>query len=214
MPRRPPCRGIHRSRGTAVGGYDPWVLSPSDPLPSRPCRVAVAGVSGAGKTTLAGRIAAVIGVEHVEIDGLFHGSDWVPRPTFVADVEEFVRRDGWTTEWQYRDARPLVADRAEVLVWLDLPFWTSTFPRVVRRTVRRRRRREVLWNGNTEPPLSGILTDREHIIRWAISTRHKYGRAIPDLERVHPDLAIVRLRSQRDVERWLAGPLAAAVGAG
>jgi adenylate kinase family enzyme len=151
------------------------VLTAHDPLPSRPRRVAVAGVSGVGKTTLAARVATVLGSTHVEIDGLFHGPGWVPRPEFVSDVEEFTSRASWVTEWQYGAARDLIAERADLLVWLDLPF-PLTLARVVRRTVRRRLRRVELWNGNLEPPLHAILTDREHIVRWAIATRHKVRR--------------------------------------
>lgn len=186
------------------------VLSFDDPLPARPARVLVAGVSGVGKTTLAARIAEIVDAPHTEIDGLFHGAEWMPRPEFLDDVRALVDRSSWTTEWQYSSARALLASRADLLVWLDLPFVTVTLPRVVTRTVRRRVRREVLWNGNLEPPFRTFFTDREHIVRWAISTRRTYVTRIPQLEAERPDLTIVRLRSPRAVERWLTGPLRAA----
>ena len=179
-----------------------------DPLPRRPNRVLVAGVSGTGKTTLAARIARVVDAPHTEIDALFHGPGWVPRETFLDDVEAMVSQERWTTEWQYAIARPILSERADLLVWLDLPFTRVTLPRVVSRTLRRRMRREVLWNGNVEPPLRTVFTDREHIVRWAISTRKKYRLQIPELEAAHPNLPIVRLRSQREVDAWLSGALA------
>ena len=184
-----------------------------DPLPVRPQKIVVAGVSGAGKTTLAGRIAAVAAMPHVEIDGLFHGAGWTPRPTFLDDVDAFTAEPAWVTEWQYRTARPVLSDRADLLVWLDLPFATVTLPRVVSRTLRRRTRREELWNGNVEPSLRTFFTDREHIVRWSISTRNTYRARIPALTETHPTLPVVRLRSQRQVDAWLAGPLNAAVAA-
>ncbi|WP_197061869.1 adenylate kinase family protein [Sinomonas humi] len=183
------------------------MLSHNDPLPLRPRRVAVAGVAGTGKTTLAGRIAAVIGAPHTEIDALYHGQDWVPRESFLDDVRSLAAQETWTTEWQYNVARPLVAERADLVVWLDLPFWTTTLPRVVRRTLRRRLRQEVLWNGNMEPPLHTFFTDPEHIVRWAISTRFQYRAQVPALERASPPVTVVRLRSKKEVERWLEGPL-------
>ncbi|WP_341476107.1 MULTISPECIES: hypothetical protein [Cryobacterium] len=82
---------------------------------------------------------------------------------------------------------------------------------MIRRTIRRRVRREELWNGNVEPPIRTLLSDREHIVRWAISTRRKYDERVPALELAHPHLVVVRLRSQREVERWLGGALADAV---
>ena len=185
--------------------------SHKDPLPYAPKRVLVAGVSGVGKTTLARRIAAITGGPHTEIDALFHGPAWTPRPEFLADVRSLIRTGSWTTEWQYDAARPLLAESADVLVWLDLPFVRVTLPRLVRRTIRRRWSREELWNGNREAPLWTVLTDREHIVRWAIRSRRNYHAAVPGLIAEHPHLTVVRLRSQHEAEAWLAGPLAGAV---
>lgn len=188
------------------------LLSAVDPLPYRPSRVLVAGVSGSGKTTLAARIGAEVGVPHLEIDALFHGPGWQPRPEFMPDVERFVAEDAWVTEWQYDSARPLLLARADLMVWLDLPT-AVTLTQVVRRTVRRRFRRVELWNGNVEGPLRGVLRDPEHIVRWAWTTRHSFDgldRRVTAERRAAglPDLPVVRLRSHRESRRWLHGPLA------
>ncbi|MEN3263973.1 MAG: hypothetical protein V7646_867 [Pseudonocardia sp.] len=50
------------------------------------------------------------------------------------------------------------------IVWLDFPRWRMC-DQLVRRTVRRRLHRVELWNGNIEPPLWTVFTDREHILR-------------------------------------------------
>jgi hypothetical protein len=68
----------------------------------------------------------------------------------------------------------------------------------------RRARRTELWHGNREPPLHTVLTDTEHVIRWAIRGRHVLRDAVPALGRTHPDLTVVRLSTPREVERWLA----------
>ncbi len=133
----------------------------------------VAGTSGTGKTTLAARVADVLDVPHVEIDALFHGPGWTPRPTFVAEVAEFSAGPAQVTEWQYGQVRPLLAARADLLVWLDLPR-AVVMRQVVRRTVVRRVHRQRLWHDNVEPPLRTLLTDPEHIARWAWST-HSEG---------------------------------------
>jgi adenylate kinase family enzyme len=178
------------------------VLTASDPLPRRPSRVAVAGVSGSGKSTLARRIADLLALPYTEMDALFHGPAWTPRPTFEAEVGALIAGERWATEWQYDHARPLIAARADLLVWLDVPF-PVVLGRVVRRTVRRRVRREELWNGNREGPLLGFFTDPEHVVRWSMSTRHQYRERVPAVETAHPDLTIVRLRSRREVAHWL-----------
>ncbi|RKQ35360.1 P-loop NTPase family protein [Kocuria tytonis] len=172
--------------------------------PPAPRRILVAGVSGVGKTTLCRKIARRSGISHTEIDALFHGPDWTPRPEFVAEVQDLTAQDAWVKEWQYDAARPLLAARADTLLWLDFPFWTVTFPRVLRRTVRRSWKQEELWNGNREAPLRSIVTDPEHIIRWAVATRNSYRERIPTLARTAPQLRVVRLRRPREAEAWVA----------
>ena len=179
------------------------MLGPDDPLPTRPRRVLVNGSAGSGKTTLARALAERLDLPHTELDGLFHGPGWTPRPEFLDDVRALAAGDRWVTEWQYADARPLLLDRCDLLVWLDLPRRVSMW-RVTRRTLRRRWRREVLWNGNVEGPLHRVLADREHIVRWAWTSYPRAAERVAAARGERPDLSVVRLRSADEVERWLA----------
>lgn len=148
----------------------------------------------------------------MELDALFHGHGWIPRATFVADVQAFSALPGWVTEWQYGAVRPLLAERADLLVWLDLDRATA-MRQLIRRTVLRRLRRQVLWNGNVEPALWTILTDREHLLRWAWSTHATAARRVAALQHEHPHLTVVRLPSHQAVRRWLTGALRQALDA-
>lgn len=185
------------------------VLTADQPLQHRPQRVLVAGVSGSGKTTFAARIQRGWGLPHTELDALFHGPGWQPRPSFLDDVAAFSSRPRWVTEWQYGVARPMLAERADTLVWLDYPFPLVLF-RLLRRTIGRRLRRAKLWNDNIEPPLWTFFTDPEHVVRYAIAGRRNYRSRMPDVERLYPHLQIVRLRSHRQARRWLARSMPAA----
>ncbi|MFC8922879.1 AAA family ATPase [Cellulosimicrobium sp. NPDC057127] len=184
------------------------VLGPDDDVVAQlglvPRRVAVAGVSGSGKTTLARRLAERLGIPHTEIDALYHGPGWVPRPEFLDDVRAFVARDAFVTEWQYRAARPLVLARTELLIWLDLPTHV-TMRQVTGRTLRRSVTREELWNGNVEPPIWRNLHKpaEENIVRWAWEKRHAY-RGLPErVAREAPHVLVVRLRSRAETHRWI-----------
>ena len=110
-------------------------LAWSDPLPRAPRRVLVTGTSGFGKTTLAAALAVRLGLPHVDIDGLYHGPGWVPRPESAADVTALAAREEWVTEWQYSAVRPLLLARADLLVWLDLSRG-RVMSQIVPRTVR------------------------------------------------------------------------------
>jgi adenylate kinase family enzyme len=178
------------------------MLASTDPLPHPMRRVLVAGASGAGKTTLARQVEAALAVPHTEIDALFHGPGWVPRASFLDDVGELLAQPSWVTEWQYGAARPALTAEADTMLWLDLPRWL-VMCRVVRRTVRRRLRREELWNGNLEPPFAAFFTDQDHIVRWAWRTHAGNRQRVLEAAAGRPDLAVVRLRSPAEVRAWV-----------
>jgi adenylate kinase family enzyme len=163
----------------------------------------VIGNSGSGKTTLATRIAATLAVPHVELDALHWQAGWAANPTFVEDVSAMTAGPGWVVDGFYPDVRPLLTERADVLVWLD-PLPALILWRVTSRTVVRRLRRTTLWNGNVEPPLRTFFTDDEHVIRWAASTLTLHGPRVRAALAANPDLRLVHLRSSADAERLLA----------
>jgi shikimate kinase len=96
----------------------------------------------------------------------------------------------------------LVVVRADTVVWLDLPVrvW---LPRLARRTLTRMVTREELWNGNREQ-LRFLFTERPNIFQWAWRSHRKNRRDLESWVAAHPNARLVRLRSSRDVERWLA----------
>lgn len=164
-------------------------------------RVLVAGISGAGKTTLAARLAARLGLPRYELDALHHGPNWTPRPEFRSDVERFADTGRWVVEDQYtRQLDDLLTARADTYVWLDLPRHTVMF-RVVRRSLARSATRRELWNGNRETFRDWL--DPEHPIRWAWARHSVHRRRTLDRLAAHPDLTLVRLTSARAARAWL-----------
>ncbi len=177
------------------------LLGPDDPLDFRPRRILINGSSGGGKTTLAAALATDLDLPHTEIDALFHGAGWVPRAEFLDDVTRLAAEPEWVTEWQYDVARPILLPRCDLMVWLNTARPVAMW-RVTRRTLRRRLRREELWNGNVEGPLHGVLTDPEHIIRWAWSSHPHAAARVEQVLRERPELPVVRLRTPDEVARW------------
>ncbi|WP_315637667.1 MULTISPECIES: AAA family ATPase [Microbacterium] len=182
------------------------MLSADDPLPFRPERVLVAGVTGSGKTTLSRRLAVLWELRHVEIDGLFHGPEWTPRAEFLDDVRAFAADARWVTEWQYtsKGTDEILTPRAQLAVWLDYPYRVVR-SRLLRRTLSRSILRTRMWNGNVEKPIWRMVesTPEESILAWQTATLHKWTERFPQVEERFPHLTIVRLTHPRETERWL-----------
>lgn len=173
-----------------------------------PHRIWVTGSSGAGKTTLARRLALGLELDHVELDGLFHGPDWTPADTDVlrARVAPRLVAPAWVVDGNYRKhLEDLIADRAELQIALDLST-VRVMSRVIRRTLRRMVTRQELWNGNRERWSNLIRWDpKENLIRFAWVRRAEYRRRCRDDERdgYHRGLPCVRLSSPSQVGRFV-----------
>lgn len=162
----------------------------------------IASASGNGKTTLGKELAQRLEVPFVEMDALVHGPNWVETPNeeLRARIEPVVSSDGWVIDGAYRGKLgDLLLRSADVVVWLDLPIrvW---LPRLIRRTIRRVRGREELWNGNKES-LKSALWGRESLLVFALHSHFRRRREYPEQLASWP---VIRLRTQRDVERFLA----------
>lgn len=173
-------------------------------------RVSVVGNSGSGKTQLAQRLASALSVPCVELDAIHHLPGWTPIDPveFVASVSSSTAADGWVVDGNYRlvvmDGP--VWERADTVVWLDLPRLTVA-RQIVWRSFLRLVTRRSLWNGNRERLRALLSWDPAvSIIRWSW-TRHdeyrqRYGAAMAAPEYSH--LRFVRLQSRREVEEFLA----------
>ena len=166
-------------------------------------RVAViSSAPGNGKTTLGRQLAAKLDVPFVELDALVHGPNWTETP------DDELRRllapalagDGWVIDGGYwGKIGHLVLAQADVVVWLDLPVrvW---LPRLARRTARRLRDHEEIWNGNRES-LRGAIWGRKALIPYALGAHRAHRRRYPaELARY----AVVRLGTPAEVDRFLS----------
>jgi adenylate kinase family enzyme len=164
--------------------------------------VVIGSASGNGKTTFGRELASRLGVRFVEMDALVHGPGWVETPDdeLRARVEPLLAGDGWVFDNAYRrKLGTLIFDHADAVVWLDQPIrvW---LPRLTRRTWRRLRGDEEIWNGNRES-VKTALWGRESLFVWAFRSHFTAARTWPAILAPY---RVVRLRSPREVERWLA----------
>jgi adenylate kinase family enzyme len=170
-------------------------------------RVSVVGNSGSGKSTVARRLAVVLGVPYLELDAVFHQPGWRPLPgeEFRRIVAAKAADVGWVIDGNYSAVQPLIWARADTVVWLDLPKRT-VMRQIAWRTLRRAAFRKELWNGNRERWRNFFSLDpEESVISWAwhkhAEYRAKFAGAAGDPANAH--MRFVRLTSRRDIRHFL-----------
>jgi adenylate kinase family enzyme len=119
------------------------------------------GVFGAGgKTTLARAIARRKNIEFIELDQIRNLPGWNLRP--VGEFRQIVAQrmavnpNGWITDHSHEAVQPMIHERADSVIVLQLPF-RSIFWRRVKRSLRRAWSGEEVCGGNVE-------TFRQHLL--------------------------------------------------
>ena len=173
---------------------------------SRFDRVLIQGTSGSGKTTLSEALAKVLGVERLELDGLYHQPDWTPLDVdeFRERVAAFAAQPAWVVDGNYSQVRNILWPRATMIALIDLPR-RVVMTRIIKRTVLRIVRRERLWNDNRESWRNALSRDpQRNIVVWSWTTHSKYHEIVPReaRESVGPDRVVI-LRHAREVRRFL-----------
>jgi uridine kinase len=101
-------------------------------------RIHIIGGPGSGKTTLARKIGACLGIEVYELDQVaFTGRDYVERPfpDRVADISRIANRSAWITEGFFVLWTEELLKSADIIVWLDHITWRQGILRIARRYV-------------------------------------------------------------------------------
>lgn len=169
-------------------------------------RVVVVGSSGSGKTTVARKLAATLGVSHVELDALHHRPNWTEATADelrVAVSREIEHLDGWVVDGNYYGKLgDFVLRQADTIVWLDLPLHTC-LARLWTRTLHRIRGDVELWSDNRET-WRGAFWGRDSLFWFTIRIHNARRRRWPARFARLSNLVVVRLRTPREVDAFLA----------
>ena len=199
---------MHESR--PMGGFrasTETVAMADDITPTLGRRIVVVGSTGSGKSTVAETLALRLGIPFVELDELFWLPNWVEldEESFRAKVAEATAGENWVIAGNYRRTSiDVIWPLVDTMVVLEVSLATQ-LRRLVARSWRRSRSKELLWGTNYER-FSKHFLHRDSLLLFAIrthrATRARYRSMMADPKWAHIDF--IHLRSPADAARWLA----------
>lgn len=178
-------------------------ISLEDPITRGAERIVLLGVTGSGKSTIARRVERERGIPAVDIDALAWRPGWVktPEDELAAAAAAIAQRDAWVLDSAWRAILPAVLPRTQLVVALDLPRRVS-LTRLLRRTVVRLVTRAPVCGENVES--LGSVFSHDSIIAWHFRSYPRKREQIATWESDPQMPPVLRLRSSRDVENWVA----------
>ena len=163
-------------------------------------RLIVIGNAGAGKSTLSLALAEKTGLPLVHLDRLYWCGSWEHRSREEFDIllEAELQKPQWIIDGNFTRTLPRRLERADTVIWLDLPtaicLWGAT--------------KRVLQNhGRSRPDMGGDCPEHfdkqklelyKAILRFNRTHRTEYTELLKDTH-----ATVYRLRSRRQVKRFL-----------
>jgi adenylate kinase family enzyme len=162
----------------------------------------IVGQPGSGKSTLARSLGALTGLPVVHIDHIHWKPGWEERSAAEKAVlcAEVEARASWIFEGGYSASWANRLDRADLLIWLDLPVGLRLW-RIVKRTV--------VWMGRTRQDLpegcpEGFHGETLPFWYYVWRTRRSARTSIAGLvQSAGPGKRIVHLRSPDEIRQFL-----------
>lgn len=163
-------------------------------------RVLVVGSPGSGKSMFAKKLSAITGISMVSLDALFWRSGWTPSEDadFGRRVTEATNAPHWVMEGNYLShAGMLRRERADTVIWLDLPRMTCMIGVMIRTTTS---------HGRVRPEMSPGCPERfdAEFLHYVWTFRQKQRPQLARfLEGLRSDQRLIRFVRRADVDRYL-----------
>lgn len=165
-------------------------------------RVMLIGPGGAGKSTLARKMGASLGLPVHHLDRLNWRPNWVPTPKeeWMRIQEDLCAEAEWIIDGNYSGTMDIRLRACDTVVFLDLSRWLCVF---------RALKRSVLYSGKPRPDMTEGCDERFNLeflgfLRWIWDyPQTKRPGILQQLEEMKEDKRVIILRSRREVDRFL-----------
>lgn len=161
-------------------------------------RIMVIGSPGSGKSTVARWLGEVTDLPIFHMDQIHYSAGWAERSRAlkIEMANEVEARERWIFEGGLSATQQNRADRADLIVWLDLPLPLRMW-RVLRRTVTQ--------YGRTRPDMPDDCPERfsPSFYWWILTTYKRQRRSYTALVAQKPSSRVRHLTTRREIADWM-----------
>lgn len=163
-------------------------------------RVIIIGSGGAGKSTLARQLGAMLGIEVIHLDALYWQPGWAetPKSEWQETVQTLVQQDTWIMDGNFGGTMELRLAAADTVIFLD-------FPRLL--CLWRVWKRRWQYAGKTRPDMRQGCPERLNweFLQWiwTYPTRRR-PVVLKRLSQLAPNQTVMILRSPAQVRQFLS----------
>ncbi|HEU4833669.1 MAG TPA: DNA topology modulation protein [Pyrinomonadaceae bacterium] len=163
-------------------------------------RVLVIGSGGSGKSTVAAKLGELLNLEVNHLDKFYWSPGWVEpaRDEWIKTITELMDRDSWIMDGNYSGTLELRMQKADTIVFLDLPRVLCLW-RIVKRFF--------LYRNGKRPDMAEGCREQLNLefVEWVWNYPRRSRPKVIKLLQAHADgKQIFRLRSRSDVKRFLS----------
>jgi len=162
-------------------------------------RVIVIGCSGSGKSTLSQKLHRILQLPIIHLDRYYWQANWqaTEQKAWDQKVTEFALTDRWIIDGNYSRTLNIRIERADVIVFLDMPRWLCMY-RIVKRRIQ--------YHGRTRPDLNKDCAEKLDIgfLKWVWNYRKRNRvKTLEKLKQVKEHQNVVIIRNKKQLEEWI-----------
>lgn len=162
-------------------------------------KILIIGAGGAGKSTLAQRLGAAIGIEVVHLDRLYWRAGWQEpsKEEWQKILENELKKDEWIMDGNFGGTLDLRLKYCDTVIFLEMPRAVCVY-RAVKRWIK--------YRNTNRPDMSEGCNEKVDLefLGWICSfPKKKKPKIEQTLKRFENEKTIIRPRSRKDVEDFL-----------
>ncbi|WP_406945292.1 topology modulation protein [Halobacillus sp. SY10] len=166
-------------------------------------RIMVLGVSaGVGKSTFAKKLGEKLDIDVYHLDRFYWEPGWqeATLEDFSERQRNVVGKEQWIIEGNYRNTYEIRAEKADTIIYLELPLRTCLF-RVLKRWWTHR--------GSTRPDLGEGCSERMEadFLKFIVTTYRKRKKNMQErllsFQEIGREKQVIQLRSKKDIQKFL-----------